>query len=196
MRQSITLAALFLSSIAVACGGKVGSSIDDTGSSGDPSPSPTPTSSPAPLPPPPSGPGPTPTPLPPKPSAGTYPAYAWGGGLDHVEIFKADFAANSCVHLHLASPGQPSSTGAFAGLKTPATWTVTTGDRSNDAANCKALAPRPAGILAVDGKGLITWDSNPNPLPCTLNIHASIIFDKLKVAEQLDADNLAVDGCK
>ena len=137
MQRTITLAALFVCSVP-ACGGKIAPSPDDTGTTFDPGPSSSVTSSPTPLPPP-SGPIPPPS-LPPKPSAGMYTAYAWAGGLDHVEIFRADFAANTCVHLHLASPTQPSASGAYAGLKTPATWSVTSGDRTNDASTCKAKA--------------------------------------------------------
>ena len=133
--------------------------------------------------------------LPPKPAAGTYTAHAWAGGLDHLAVFKADFTANTCVHLRLASPQQPSASGALAGLKAPATWSVTGGDRTSDASTCKANAPRPDGIPAVDGKGLVTWDSGTNVLPCTLSIHAAVFFEKLKLTEQLDADEIPVDGC-
>ena len=122
--------------------------------------------------------------------------YAWAGGLDHVEILKADFAANTCVHLYLASPEKPRSNVAFAELYTPDTWAVTSGERTNDAANCTAQAPRTDGIPAVGGKGFITLEGfGPNSLPCRVNVHASVTFENLEVAERLDAEGLSVYGC-
>lgn len=194
MRRFVPLVLVVLSALTTACGGKIAPSTDDTGGTTEPGPPSSVTPSPTQLPPPSSDPLPPPS-LPPKPSAGTYTAHAWAGGLDHLEIFKADFAANTCVHLRLASPQPPGSSGAFLGLKTPATWSVTGGDRTNDATTCKATAARPDAVPAIDGKGLITWDSGTSVLPCSLSIHAALIFDKSKVSEQLDADGIPVDGC-
>lgn len=181
--------------LATACGGKIAPSTDDTGGISDPGPPSGVTSSPEPLPPPASGPLPGSSP-PPKPSTAGYTVHAWGGGLDHVEIFKVDSVANTCVHLELASPERTTTNGAFAELYTPDKWAVLSGERTNDASSCRALAARPAGAPAIGSRGFITLDSfGTNGLPCRVNIHAIVNFQNVKVAERLDADGLSVDGC-
>lgn len=178
------------SAVVAACGGKIAPFSEGTGSTADPAPASSVTSSPEPLPPTSGSAG-----LPPsKPSSATYTAYAWGGGLDHVGIFKTDLAANTCVHVHLTSPHMPAPDRAFANLKAPDTWVVANADRTNDASSCKPSARRD-GMQALDGKGVISWSGELGVLPCTLSIHADLVFEKLKVTELLDADGVPVDGC-
>ena len=180
--------------LATSCGGKIAPSTDDTGGTSDRAPSPGVGSSPEPLPPPSSA--PIPPSLPPKPSTAGYTVHAWGGGLDHVEIFKVDFAANTCVHLELASPERPMSNGAFAELVTPDKWAVISAERTNDANSCRPQAARLAGAPAIGSKGFITLDSfGSNGLPCRVDIHATVNFQNVTGAERLDADGLRVDGC-
>ena len=185
---------LFVLALATACGGKIAPSTDDTGGTSVPGPSSAVGSSPEPLPPPSSA--PIPPSRPPPPSAAGYSVYAWAGDLDHVEILKADTAANTCVHLFLSSPEKPRSNVTFAELYTPDTWAVTRGERTNSAVNCVAQAPRAEATPATGGKGFITLEGfGPNSLPCRVNIHASVFFENIKVTERLDADNLPVTGC-
>jgi hypothetical protein len=194
MRRPLELAFLaFTCCVAVAsgaCGGKIAPSDESVARTEFPSPASSVTSSPDPLPPT-SGSGTLP---PSTPSSATYTAYAWAGGLDHVEIFKTDVAANTCVQLHLTSPQKPSPSGAFSSLKTPDTWVVANADRTNDASSCKPGGRRD-GLPAVDGKGVISWSGELHVLPCTLNVHAALVFEKLQIAEQLDADAVPVQGC-
>ena len=111
-------------------------------------------------------------------------------------VLKADFAANTGVHLYLASFEKLRSNVAFAELSTPDTWAVTSGERTNDAANCTAQRPRTDGIPAVGGKSFLTLEGfGPNSLPYRVNVHASVTFANLEVAERLDAEGLAVYGC-
>jgi hypothetical protein len=188
----------FLFLLVVSCGGKIApSSSDETIGSDGPTPDPAPIGGPTPSPSLPPSPTPAPTgTLPPKPENATYTAYAWAGGLDHIDIFKADFTKDICVHMHLTSPGDTTPSGAFASIITPADWSVRIGDRSKGASNCKQQTPRKPSP-ATAGKGTISWApvASPQYFPCKLDVHAALLFDDSKAAEQLDADGVAVQGC-
>lgn len=184
--------------LVVSCGGRVASLSEQT--EGDTAAGPAPTATSGQTPPRP-GSGPTKVPPPdlppppPTPSA-VYTAHAWPGGLDHIEIFKADFGRDTCVHVHLASPGAADPGAPFGHIATPADWSVKSADRSKGASTCKPQQPR-SPLPAADGKGSITWVAPSGTLfPCSLDVHMALIFKDTKGAEQLDADSVPVDNCK
>lgn len=155
------------------CGGKVASD----GSSGTSSGSPAPTTSTIVFPspgndaPPPNTAGPTPTP---PPDDGTYTALVRPGGLDHIEIFKADYAKDRCTRLHLASPSESS---LFVNIATPATWAVVSADRRDGAKDCGSNRSGAASAQATDGKGSVTWPSTGGKVfPCTLSVNVGLVF--------------------
>jgi len=173
------------------CGGKV---VSD-GSSG-PSGSPAPTTStivfPSPgndLPPPNTS---SPPSKPPPPDDGSYVVLVRPGGLDHIEIYKADYANDRCIKVHLASPSEG---GPFPNIDTPATWAVVTADRRGGAKDCGANRTTTATELAIDGKGTVTWPSitGGKVFPCTLSVNVGLVFPD-GTTEILTRDNLRVIG--
>jgi hypothetical protein len=144
----------------------------------------TPTSSP------PSRPPPPPT----NPTSVIYSADAWAGGLDHLDIFKADFAADTCTRIVLTSPNTTPGP-SFAGITVPAGWTVTIASRGMGAQDCTPQTAR-ASETASTGKGSITWfPVTGQSLPCKLDVHAVFLFEGSTGTEELDADGVVVDGC-
>ncbi len=189
MRRTLLGVVLVVS--CASCGGKV---LSDTtsGSSGTTSGSP-PTATitfPSPgngTPPPPST-GPTPG-RPPPPIPVTYTAQALPGGLDHIEIFKADFVNDRCVHLHLASP---TDTTPFPDIVAPATWTVRSADRSSGASDCNFKSGRTPTSSAA-GKGEVTWLPTAQVYPCALDLDVTLVAPDGTV-DTMTSKNVAVIG--
>lgn len=173
------------------CGGKVVSDGSSGGTSGATAPTSTITfPSPGNDAPPPTTVGPTPS-KPPPDDDGTYTALVRPGGLDHVEIYKADYASDRCTKVHLASP---SERGPFPNIDTPATWAVVTADRRSGAKDCGSNRTTSASELAIDGKGSVTWPSTGSKVfPCTLSVSVGLVFPD-GTTEILTRDNLRVIG--
>ena len=175
-----------------ACGGKVATDGSSGASSGSPAPTTSTITFPSPgndLPPPPTTAGPTPSR--PPPDDGTYTARARSGGLDHVEIFKADFANDRCTRVHLASPSEPS---AFANIDTPATWAVVSADRRRGAKDCGSNESSGVTEPATDGKGSVSWPSTGGKVyPCTIDVNVGLVFSG-GTTEILTRNDLRVIG--
>jgi hypothetical protein len=191
----------FLFVIALAgCGGRI-STVDD-GSQGT---NPSPTTTPAPTgnrPPPPTVGGgggtvptdPTEPTKPPPPTTGkvVYTAYAWPGGLDHLEIAKADFSQNRCTRVFLTNPGSSSE---LADIYAPSQWGVQSAQRSPLVEGCVAGKPGKPVSFAYDGSGKIYFKEDPGTyLPCTVSIHTGLLFKDAPEKEALDADGVKVEG--
>jgi hypothetical protein len=194
-RTSLLLAML----ACLSCGGRVatsdGSSGASSSSSSGSSPAPTATA----VPPPTVGPAPNPTPVPPPPPTpdGKYSAHAWPGGLDHIDIYKASFVTDTCVHVHLTSPGNPQPGDPFGSISAPSGWAVRNADRSPGASTCGENTPGPAEP-ADAGKGFVSWIEPPGGtlFPCTLDLQVALVFKGSPGIEQMEAKNVSVDGCK
>lgn len=173
------------------CGGKV---VSD-GSSGTSSGSPAPTTSTIVFPspgndaPPPNTASP---PSKPPPDDGTYTALVRPGGLDHIEIFKADYANDRCIRLHLASPSTAST---LPNIDTPASWAVASAGRRNGAKDCSSGRGDGSGSQPRDGKGSVTWPAPPagKIFPCTLSVNVGLVFDD-GTTEIFTRENLTVIG--
>lgn len=178
-----------------ACGGKVIG--EGTTSSSGTSGSPTATitfPSPGNDTPPPTTAGPTPT-KPPPPDPGGYSAQAWRGGLDHIDVFKADFATDTCVHFHLATPAS-SPGGQFSGIKTPSSWAVLNADRTPGASLCSREKRSNSLEYATEGKGFVTWPPTGGKVfPCWLDVDVTLVFpDGTIEVMTRDAVNV-IGGC-
>ncbi len=145
----------------------------------------------------------TATPAPPKkpvqpPTSGedaVYAAHASPGGYDHLEIYKADFANDRCIKIHLVSPSDLNPSGAFQYVSLPPQWSVQSSYRSPGAKNCEPGVPQKTIEVATDGKGSIDWKDDAKVFPCKVNVHVSIVFPKSPNIETLDATDVSVDGC-
>jgi hypothetical protein len=138
----------------------------------------------------PGDPGP-PTKAPP-PDSQFYTAYVWAGGLDHLEIYKADYASNTCTSVSLTSP--ETSSGRL-GITAPAGWAVSHATRDKGASSCGPNGSR-SGSAARTGKGVITWVEVPGQIyPCKLDVLAVLLFDGKQEAEPLEANGIPVNGC-
>lgn len=182
------------------CGGKVEEVSSDPTTGTTTAPTATGTS----VPPSPGAPGqPTPTPVPPPPKDPTpgskkvLTAQAVPGGRDHLMIFAADPAADSCVRVHLAFPS--SGTGPndpYANVVTPKEWAVEDISRSPGAKRCGPGKQPPAAERSDGAKGTISWAPPSGTFyPCSIDVHVVAAFANSPTVEQIDGDNVAVDGC-
>jgi hypothetical protein len=124
------------------------------------------------------------------PGEGTYSAYLWLGGLDHLVIAKADPVAGICVRLYLDAPmdNQPGFD-----LTAPASWGVSHAGLSYDLADCEMQAPGAEAEPATGGTGSLEWDVAIGMYyPCNLTIDASIAFPSQSVA--MVAVDVPVEG--
>lgn len=173
----IAALALGMTATAFACGGKVVTDGSSSGASGTGAPTSTITfpspgndTPPSPT----SGPSPG---RPPSPDGARYTAQAWPGGLDHVEIFKADVARDLCVHLHLAYTNAEPGTGRFPGMKVPPGWSVQSADKSRGARSCGFGERKGETTAARDVSGSVSWPATSGRLfPCWLDVDATLAF--------------------
>jgi hypothetical protein len=145
-----------------------------SGASGSPSPTATITfPSPGNETPPPPTAGPTPSK--PPPDGGVYTAQAWPGGLDHIDVFKADLATDTCVHIHLVTPAGPA--GPLANISTPSGWAVTIADRSAGASSCSRDKRSNVVVQATGAKGFVSWPPTGGKVfPCWLDLNIGLAF--------------------
>jgi hypothetical protein len=190
MKRALALVCL------IACGGKIEEVSSSSGGGTTPTPTGTTTSVP-PSPPLPGEPTATPAPTPPKDPTPTskkvLTAQAVPGGRDHLMIFAADPAADSCIRLHLA---YPSSVSQFPNVVVPKEWGVEQISRSPGAKRCGPGKQPPAAEEANDAKGSVAWVAPSGTFyPCSIDVHVSAIFGVSPMIEQIDGDKIAVDGC-
>ncbi len=141
-----------------------------------------------------SQPDPVPQPPPPLPEKAEYSAQAWLGGLDHLEVTKADYATNTCTRVFLTNPA---SSKQFPNVSAPSDWAVTNAVRTSGVKGCAAGSPTKDGVPATDGKGTLAWKEDPGVyLPCNLSVHAVLLFATTPTQVTFDADDVAVKGCQ
>lgn len=182
---------LILLALVAACGGR----IEPVGSSSDAGVAsvPTGTAEPAPLP----GRPPPPSPPPPSPTKKQVTARVFAGGLDHLEIYAADYITDSCVAIHLTHPESVQPGEPFASVTVPPEWAVANARRIPGAKSCEPGAPTSAAERAEDGKGSIDFVVAPNRVfPCRLSVHVELLFAKAPALELVDGEDVPVIGCE
>jgi hypothetical protein len=142
----------------------------------------------------------------PPPTGPSPEAYSAGmrlGSLSALNIYKADYATDSCIIVEVRAPGDPVvSDYSYPAVAVPDGWTVATIVFGHPAASCHEYASAqlvPDEIVtSYNAKGSIKWSTlTPSQtVPCTVYIHAVVVSSGSRGAQQLDADNLSVAGCK
>ncbi len=127
-----------------------------------------------------------------------YTAVAIPGGLDRLQIRKADMDQNRCLWVTLVWPGEGGG-GAFPGVTTPAEWGVDNIGGNDDAAACAADVPSMfGGEAADDASGTVTFGrlGGAGHYPCTVDIDVDLQFPGLLVGteETMFATGLVVEG--
>lgn len=195
MKRSALL--LFVAPMVAACGGK----IEDVSSDPTTGSQPTPTTTTTAIPPSPGSPGApgAPTQTPPKDpsptSIKTLTAVAQPGGRDHVMVFAADGANDTCIRIHLAFPSGRSQYPSI--VVNTKEWGVEGITRSPGAKRCGPGKQPPAAEDATDAKGNIDLGAiGLYVYPCTIDVHVAATFGGKPTLERIDGDEIAVEGCK
>lgn len=136
-----------------------------------------------------------PTPTKPPPDSGDYSAQAWPGGLDHIDIFKADFATDTCFRIHLATPVDTVAP-QFRMVATPAGWGVTIADRSAGAGLCSRDKRGSVQAQATIGQGFVSWPPTGGKVfPCWLDVKMALAFPDGTTATMERSAVDVIGGC-
>lgn len=119
----------------------------------------------------------------------------WAGGLDHLDVRKADFDADLCIRVGFARPGGAPS----PGLELPLDWWLQSAGISHGAAACFDFdAPQPDFIEAEQVTGTGAWDVRPF-CPPTVDLDITLTFPQdqpqFPAEAIIFAAGIPIEGC-